>query len=153
MAQFSIVVFFPLFVNMADEKEQWWTDNHSEDKLSDAFEEAATAKLEREAELEQAKHALELAKLEAEKAKVEGTSQTPSSSTQETPKSNAGDSSNAAPSKLGVRDLGFWWLSKGEAVAVIIITSFVLVSTLWIGVTAMGEEDWPTTIGLSLIHI
>ncbi len=64
------MVFFPLFVNMADEKEQWWTDNHSEDKLSDAFEEAATAKLEREAELEQAKHALELAKLEAEKARI-----------------------------------------------------------------------------------
>ncbi|MDP6856858.1 MAG: hypothetical protein QGH13_04940, partial [Candidatus Thalassarchaeaceae archaeon] len=63
--------------NMAKEKEQWWSDNHSEDKLSDAFEEAASEKLARESELEQAKHALELARIEAEKARVEGTSQSP----------------------------------------------------------------------------
>ena len=84
---------------MADKKEQWWTDNHDEDKLSDAFEEAAAAKLEREAELEQAKHALELAKLEAEKARIEGTSQTTLTGIQETAKTNTESSSNEIPSK------------------------------------------------------
>ena len=63
---------------MANDKEQWWTDNHSGDgDLSEAFASAAAEKVNQEAELEQAKHALEMAKIEAEKAKIAGTSQTP----------------------------------------------------------------------------
>ena len=59
---------------MANDKEQWWTDNHSdEESLSEAFAEAAAEKVKQDAELEQAKHALELAKI-SEKAKITGTS-------------------------------------------------------------------------------
>ena len=59
---------------MANDKEQWWTDNHSdEESLSEAFADAAAEKVKQDAELEQAKHALEMAKIEAEKAKITGT--------------------------------------------------------------------------------
>jgi len=136
--------------NMAKEKEQWWSDNHSEDKLSDAFEEAASEKLERESELEQAKHALELAKIEAEKARIEGTSQSPTQIPTTGASQAAPSSNDEGGKKLGIRDMGFWWLSSGETIAVIIATTFVLGATLLIGISAMGEKEWPTTIGTVL---
>ena len=41
---------------MANDKEQWWTDNHSdEESLSEAFADAAAEKVKQDAELEQAK--------------------------------------------------------------------------------------------------
>ena len=75
---------------MANDKEQWWTDNHSEEEsLSEAFADAAAEKVKQEVELEKAKHALELAKIEAEKAKISGTSQIPSiSSNSSQPRTN-----------------------------------------------------------------
>ena len=50
--------------------DQWWADNHDDDagsnNLMEQFKQTQSGKMERQEELEKARHALELAKLEAE---------------------------------------------------------------------------------------
>ena len=129
---------------MADKKEQWWTDNHNEDGLSDAFEDAAAEKVKQEAELEKAKHALEMAKIEAEKAKITGVSQTSSPSTPNSPTPSPSTPSNSNPDS-GWK--GFWWLSSGELAAVI-ISSIVVISIIGLlAMQASTEKDWPVYQG------
>ena len=64
--------------------DQWWADNHDDDagsnNLMEQFKQTQSGKMERQEELEKARHALELAKIEAEAAKISGTSQTMPSS-------------------------------------------------------------------------
>ena len=98
---------------MANDKEQWWTDNHSdEESLSEAFADAAAEKVKQDAELEQAKHALEMAKIEAEKAKITGTSQTPTISANSSEPSEY-DATNYSTPSHRLNWKGFWWLSSG----------------------------------------
>ncbi len=129
---------------MANDKEQWWTDNHSGDgDLSEAFADAAAEKVKQEAELEQAKHALEMAKIEAEKAKISGTSQTPA-----IPSASSQTSTNVTMnSDSNSRWKGFWWLSSGELAAVIISTIVVVSIVGLLAMQASSEEDWPIVQG------
>ena len=132
---------------MANDKEQWWTDNHSdEESLSEAFADAAAEKVKQDAELEQAKHALEMAKIEAEKAKITGTSQTPpipANSSQ--PSTNT---ENYSPPSRSLNWKGFWWLSSGELAAVIISTIVVVSIVGVLAMQASSEEDWPIVQGI-----
>ncbi|MEC7042825.1 MAG: hypothetical protein VXW89_05895, partial [Candidatus Thermoplasmatota archaeon] len=129
---------------MANDKEQWWTDNHSdEESLSEAFADAAAEKVKQDAELEQAKHALELAKIEAEKAKITGTSQSPPiSANSSQPTTN---SVIDQPRRLAWK--GFWWLSSGELAAVIISTIVVVSIVALLAMQASSEKDWPIVQG------
>ena len=125
--------------------DQWWADNHDDDagsnNLMEQFKQTQSGKMERQEELEKAKHALELAKLEAEAAKISGTSQTmtPSGATgTNTPLTASPSSQNSIPgqtttqvpnpdgSKPGIGTFGLWWLSAGEAIAVIVVSTCLL---------------------------
>ena len=133
---------------MANDKEQWWTDNHSdEENLSEAFADAAAEKVKQDAELEKAKHALEMAKIEAEKAKITGTSQTPTISANSSEPSEYDAANYSTPSRR-LNWKGFWWLSSGELAAVIISTIVVVSIVGVLAMQASSEEDWPFVQGI-----
>ena len=140
--------------------DQWWANNHDEDKdssnLMEQFKAAQSGKMGREEELEKAKHALELAKIEAEAAKISGTSQTMTPSgaggantplmASATSDPTSAQASNQAPnpdgSKPGIGTFGLWWLSGGEATAVIVVGTICMLLIGGLAVGAMNEEEF-----------
>ena len=100
---------------------------------------------------------MELAKLEAEAAKVAGTSQTmiPSGATgTNTPLTASPSSQNSIPgqtttqapnpdgSKPGIGTFGLWWLSAGEATAVIVVGTVCMLLIGGLAFGALNEKEF-----------
>ena len=141
--------------------DQWWADNHDDDagsnNLMEQFKQTQSGKMERQEELEKARHALELAKLEAEAAKISGTSQTvttsgasgtntplttPTSTQNPIPGQTTTQNPNPDGSKPGIGTFGLWWLSAGEATAVIVVGTVCMLLIGGLAIGAMNEEEF-----------
>jgi len=118
---------------MADE-ERWWIhdeegeENSSKRSVEEALNKAETERIQRDKEMEEAQHELELARMGAEKEKLE---------------EEGGQTTNLREEHGGV--LGFWWLTPTEAVTIGLSTMLV-VFFLGMGTYVAGDEPkWVET--------
>ena len=139
--------------------ERWWDEESegepptSKELVEDALNNAEAERIEREREIAEAKHELELARMEAEKNRlsVGGSSNRDSGG-------EASEDERTSPVppivSAGRGVLGLWWLTRGEAIFVTCATAFaVVVSVIWtlglinestyveVSATIMAEED------------
>ena len=117
--------------------ERWWDEEdespppNSKELVEEALNNAEAERIEREEEIAEAKHQLELARMEAEKKRLEGSV---SSSQHSAEQSSMGQKRGSEPPIVSARSgfLGLWWLTRGEAIFVISAIVFALIiSTIW----------------------
>ena len=114
------------------EDERWWVhddekeEESSKETVEDAMNKAEAEKIQREEEMAEARHELELARIEAEKKRL-GTKDSGS----EKPRVDSeGDGEEVAQPPMVTGNsgvLGLWWRSEGEVV-VVAITSVLAIS-------------------------
>ena len=139
--------------------ERWWDEEdespppNSKELVEEALNNAEAERIEREEEIAEAKHQLELARMEAEKKRLEGSV---SSSQHSAEQSSMGQKRGSEPPIVSARSgfLGLWWLTRGEAIFVICATVFAaVISGIWtiglmneatyveVSATIVSEED------------
>ena len=139
--------------------ERWWDEEdespppNSKELVEEALNNAEAERIEREEEIAEAKHQLELARMEAEKKRLEGSV---SSSLHSAEQSSMGQKRGSEPPIVSARSgfLGLWWLTRGEAIFVICATVFAaVISGIWtvglineatyveVSATIVSEED------------
>ena len=131
--------------------ERWWDEEEesepptSKELVEDALNNAEAERIEREQEIAEAKHQLELARMEAEKKRLKEASSVPRNSAEESPTAQKMES---GPPIVSARSglLGLWWLTRGEALFVTSATVFaVVISVIW----TLGLINEPTYVEVS----
>ena len=131
--------------------ERWWDEEEesesptSKELVEDALNNAEAERIEREQEIAEAKHQLELARMEAEKKRLKEASSVPWNSAEESPTAQKMES---GPPIVSARSglLGLWWLTRGEALFVTSATVFaVVISVIW----TLGLINEPTYVEVS----
>ena len=133
------------------EDERWWVhDNEKEEGSSketveDAMNKAEAEKIQREEEMAEARHELELARIEAEKKQLGAKD----SGSEESRVDSEGDGEEVAQPPMVTGNsgvLGLWWLSEGEAIVVAITSVLAIaVGVIWtLGVISAPEYTLTT---------
>ena len=110
------------------EDERWWIhdeeegEESSKESVEEALNKAETERIQRDKEMEEARHELELARIKSEKGELED---------------EDGQTTNLREEHGGV--LGFWWLTPTEAVTIGLSTMLV-VFFLGMGTYISGDE-------------